>query len=99
MGRRFYAQILVAAVLLLGAFGAMAATQRRIAGIITAVEPQSLTIAPQRGTRPITGRLDARTAVTVDGHAAKVGDLKVTYDAKAELGLDDVWISVRAATQ
>ena len=45
------------------------------------------------------GKLGAATKVTVDGHAATVADLRVTYDAKAELGLDDVWISVRADSQ
>jgi hypothetical protein len=99
MGRRSGATLLVSAVLLLGGVSALAATQRRVAGIITEVEQQSLTIAPERGARPVKGRLETRTAVMVDGRAAKVGDLKVTYDAKAELGLDDVWISVRAVTQ
>ena len=42
---------------------------------------------------------EIRTRVMVDGRAAKSGDLKITYDAKAELGLDDVWISVRADSQ
>jgi hypothetical protein len=73
-----------------------ASTQRRVNGVITAVEAQSLTIQPQ-GKKRVTGRLDAaRTRVIIDGHAAKSSDLRITYDAKAELGLDDVWISVRA---
>jgi hypothetical protein len=68
-------------------------------GIITAVETGSMTIA-QHGKKTVTGRLDPqRTQVILNGKAARVGDLKVTYDAKAELALDDVWISVRADTQ
>jgi len=85
--------------LLLGATMATAATQRRVKGIITAVEGPSMTITPT-GKKTVTGRLDPqRTQVIIDGHAARVGDLKVTYDAKAELALDDVWISVRARAQ
>jgi hypothetical protein len=92
--------ILLPLALLLVAAAAAAATQRRVSGIITAVEDRSMTIAPPHGKKTVTGRLDdARTRVMVDGHPARVGDLKVTYDAKAELGLDDVWISVRAASQ
>jgi len=76
-----------------------ATTQRKVSGIITAVEAQSLTIQPQ-GKKRVTGRLDPiRTRVMVDGRAAKSADLRITYDAKAELGLDDVWISVRADSQ
>src|SRR5262245_13244258 len=76
---------------------ATAATQRHVSGIITSVGTDSMTIALPQGNRTVTGRLDARrTHVTVNGRAAQVGDLKVTYDARAELGLDEVWISVRA---
>jgi hypothetical protein len=77
-----------------------ASTQRRVNGIITAVEAQSLTIQPHGKRSVAIGRLDpARTHVTLDGRPAKATELRVTYDAKAELGLDDVWISVRAASQ
>jgi hypothetical protein len=77
-----------------------ASTQRRVNGIITAVEAQSLTIQPHGKRNVATGRLDpARTRVTVNGHPGKLSDLQITQGAKAELGLDDVWISVRAASQ
>jgi len=47
----------------------------------------------------VTGRVDpARTHVFIDGHPARVADLKVTYAARAELALDDVWTTVRIDT-
>ncbi len=79
---------------------AWATTQSRVAGIITAVEPNSLTIAPMPAKSAVTGLIDAkRTHITVDGHAAKPNELHITYTAKAELGLDDVWVSVAAESR
>lgn len=70
-------------------------TERHVHGVITSVEPTVLTISV--GNRTITGRIDAtRTKVTVNGKAAKAGDLKPPSHAKAELCLDDVWIKVDA---
>jgi hypothetical protein len=79
---------------------APAATQKAISGIITAVDPALLTIAPMQGHKQcVTGRIDpARTHVFIDGHAARLADLKVTYAARAELALDDVWTTVRIDT-
>ncbi len=75
------------------------ATHRRIEGIITAVDHVNVTISPIRGRRRcITGRVDNRTRVIIDGHAAHVADLRVTYDARAELGLDDYWKTIRVDT-
>ncbi len=72
-------------------------TARRVQGVITAVDAQSLTIAPLHSNRGVTGRLDPkRTRVVVNGRPAKVADLQVTFSAKAEMGLDDVWVSVQA---
>jgi hypothetical protein len=90
---------LVTLGVLLGATVSLAATQRRVNGIITQVDPSAVSIQPMHGKTAVKGKLGAATKVTVDGHAASVADLKVTYDAKAELGLDDVWISVRADSQ
>jgi hypothetical protein len=70
------------------------ATQRRVQGIITAVDAKSVTIAPPAGRATVTGRVDGTTKVTIDGKAAKVTDLHVTFAAKAELGLDDVWTAI-----
>jgi hypothetical protein len=90
----------IAALLLLGATVSYAATQRRVSGIITQVEPVKMSIQPMHGKPAVTGRLTpGKTIVTVNGRAAHIADLKITYDAKAELGLDDVWISVRADSQ
>lgn len=70
-------------------------TERHVHGVITVVEPTVLTISV--GNRTITGRIDpTRTKVTVNGKAAKAGDLKPPSHAKAELCLDDVWIKVDA---
>ncbi len=88
------------ALVLLGATASFAATQRRVAGIITHVEAAKLSITPMHAKTAVTGRLvPGRTVVLVDGHSAQIADLKVACDAKAELGLDDAWISVRADSQ
>lgn len=72
-------------------------TQRRIRGIITAVDPATVSISPIQGHRPcITGRVDpTRTRIIVDGHPGRAADLKVTENARAELSLDDVWMTIR----
>lgn len=87
------------AALVLVASVSFAATQRKVSGIITQVDPQTLSIQPMHGKSAVSGKIGARTKVVVDGRAATAATLKVTYDAKAELGLDDVWISVRAESQ
>jgi len=70
-------------------------TDRRVHGVITAVEPAVLTIATSQ--RSVTGRIDpARTKVTVRGKPGSLADLKVTAHAKAELCLDDVWLTIDA---
>mgnify|MGYP005850617127 CR=1 FL=1 len=70
-------------------------TQRRVHGVITSVEPAALTIATSR--KDVTGKIDpARSKVTVRGKPARIGDLKVTDHAKAELCLDDVWLTIDA---
>ena len=74
-------------------------TQRNIQGIITAVEPTSLTIAPVASQKrhTVTGKIDPkRTRLLVDGKLSKISDLQITFTAQAELGLDDVWVTVRA---
>lgn len=71
------------------------ATQRKVHGVITAIDGTTLTIATEKAT--ITGRLDAsRTRVLKNGHPAKASDLQLTAHAKAELCLDDVWTLVDA---
>ncbi len=70
-------------------------TDRYVHGVITSVEPATVTIADAQ--RAVTGKIDAtRTKVTLRGKPAKVADLKITDHAKAELCLDDVWVSIDA---
>jgi hypothetical protein len=87
----------LAALLLAGTSDA--ATQRKVQGIITDVESASVTISPMQGRSTVTGQVDAkRTRIVLDGHAARVADLKVTYKAKGDLGLDDVWVTLVAGS-
>ena len=68
-------------------------TDRHVHGVITSVDPAVVTIASSQ--RNVTGKIDpARTKVTVNGKPARVADLKITAHAKAELCLDDVWVSI-----
>ncbi len=90
--------VLVAVAALVTASVAYGTTQRRVRGIITAVDPSNVTISPvSEGHRPcITGRIDpTRTRVIVDGRPARVSDLHVTENARAELSLDEVWMTIR----
>ncbi len=68
-------------------------TQRRVHGVITSIDPASITIASSQ--RAVSGKIDpARTKVTINGHAGTVADLKLTAHAKGELCLDDVWLVI-----
>lgn len=74
-------------------------TQRRVHGTITAVNGVLVTIAPFHG-RTMTGRIDPkRTRIDVDGKRAGAAGLEVPLDARGELSLDDVWISIRATSR
>jgi hypothetical protein len=69
------------------------ATARRVHGVITAVEPATITIASTQQT--VTGRVDpSRTKVTVRGKPARLADVQLTAHAKGELCLDDVWLAI-----
>ncbi|MBX3217918.1 MAG: hypothetical protein KF850_38285 [Labilithrix sp.] len=69
------------------------ATERRVHGVITSIEPATLTIASAQ--HAVTGRIDpARTKVTANGRPAKLVDLKLTDHARGELCLDDVWLAI-----
>ncbi len=82
------------AIALLGA-GEPLATDRHVHGVITSVDPATVTIADAQ--HATTGKLDPlRTKVTVHGKPARIADLQVTAHAKAELCLDDVWVSIDA---
>ncbi len=72
---------------------------RKVAGLITQVEGEQMTISPtlNNNTKHMTGRLDGKkTRVTINGRAAHAQDLKITFLARGEMGLDDVWVSVSA---
>lgn len=86
--------LLAIASLSLGA-GEPLSTERHVKGVITSVDPAVVTIASAQ--RAVTGKIDpVRTRVTVNGKPARVSDLKVTDRAKAELCLDEIWISIDA---
>jgi hypothetical protein len=76
--------------------GGVQTTHRRVRGIITAVDDASVTIAPVRGLAIVSGRVDARTRIALDGKVAQASDLQISYGAKGELGLDDVWLAISA---
>ena len=68
-------------------------TDRLVHGVITSVDPAVVTIASSQ--RTVTGKIDpARTKITLHGKPAKLSDLKVTSHAKAELCLDETWVSI-----
>jgi hypothetical protein len=76
------------------------ATERRVQGVITALEGNSVTITPHHGPRTVTGRVDeSRTRVTIDGRGARLGELRLSSNARAEIGLDDVWLQIRVDTK
>ena len=70
-------------------------TDRRVHGVITSVDPASMTIATSQ--HAVSGKIDpARTKVTVNGKPGKVADLQLSAHAKGELCLDDVWLVIDA---
>lgn len=93
---KLYCLLAFASILTLGAAsppGEQLSTDRKVHGVITAIDPAVLTIASSQ--RAVVGKIDpARTKVTIHGKPAKLADLKVTAHVKAELCLDDVWIAI-----
>lgn len=91
-----FALILLAGTVV--AAGEPLSTDRHVHGVITAVDraPRGrVTISSSQ--HAVTGKIDPlRTKVTINGKPAKVADLKVSEHAKAELCLDEVWISIDA---
>ena len=85
---------LVSIFALLGANpGEQLSTERRVAGVITTVEPSVVTIASS--SHAVSGKVDAtRTKVTVNGKVASLKDVQISAHAKAELCLDDVWLRI-----
>ncbi len=90
------------AVLVLGstAVGSESSTQltteRHVQGIITQVGPTVVTISGA-SKREVVGTVDPKTTrITVNGHAVQASALEVTYVARGEIGLDEVWRSIDA---
>jgi hypothetical protein len=75
------------------ASSALAVTERHIQGVITAVEPTTVTI---QGKHTVTARIDGKTRILLDGKAAKLSDLKVTQSARGEINLDEAWAHIEA---
>ena len=70
-------------------------TTRYVHGVITIVDSKNVSIASMNST--VTGRLDpTKTRVTLHGKPATIADLQVTAHAKAELCLDEVWLTIDA---
>jgi hypothetical protein len=105
MQQHIVAFLLSLAVLALGstAIGKESAqeltTQRHIQGIITQVEASQVTISGASAKKDVVGKVDKRTRVTVNGHPASTAALQVTYLARGEIGLDDVWMSIDATAR
>ncbi|MGH7286166.1 MAG: hypothetical protein ACRELY_31995 [Polyangiaceae bacterium] len=76
------------------ASSAHAVTEKHVQGVITAVDASSVTIQGSKYT--VTGRLDPKTRVMLDGKRASASDLKLTFSARAEINLDDAWIEIEA---
>lgn len=75
-------------------------TQRRVQGVITAVDPAAVTITPLHAKSGVSGAVDPkRTRVTLNGRPARASDLQVSFSAKGEMGLDDVWVSIQAESR
>ena len=71
-------------------------TERRVQGIITQVEPTVVTITGS-SKREVVGKVDPKvTRITVNGRSVQASALEVTYVARGEIGLDDVWRSIDA---
>lgn len=89
---KLFAKVAVVAAVVTSSLS-FAATDRHVHGVITSVDPVTLTISSAN--RAVTGKIDpSRTKVTKNGKPARLQDLVVTAHAKAELCLDDVWLSV-----
>jgi hypothetical protein len=80
----------------LGVDASAQATQRYVAGVITAIDGRNVTID---GKSRVTAHVNETTRITINGRPAKASDLKITESAKAELGIDDVWATIAASTK
>ena len=93
--KRYMLLMLPFSLLLSGMGGEPVSTDRYIHGVITSLDSASITIAGEKSS--VTGKIDPnRTRIRINGKPAKFSDLKVTEHAKAELCLDDTWVSVDA---
>ena len=64
------------------------------------VDPAAVTITPLHAKAGVSGAVDPkRTRVTLNGRPARATDLQVSFSAKGEMGLDDVWVSIQAESR
>ncbi len=73
---------------------ASAVTDKHVQGVITKIDSGSITIC---GKHVVTGKVDPKARIVLDGHKATFADLKVTYSARADMNLDDAWIQIEAS--
>ena len=90
---RYFTRAALAVSVFMIASGAQAVTEKHVQGVITAIDATSVTI---QGKHTVTGRLDPKTRVMLDGKRASAADLKVTFNARAEINLDEAWIEIEA---
>ncbi|HEX7666510.1 MAG TPA: hypothetical protein VF407_18415, partial [Polyangiaceae bacterium] len=90
--RRFSLALAVASFMI--ASSASAVTDKHVQGVITAVDATHITIA---GKHVVTGTVDPKARIVLDGHKASLADLKVTFSARADMNLDDAWIQIEAS--
>jgi hypothetical protein len=70
------------------------ATGRFVSGVITGISGPSVTITPVNGHGTSGNVTPGRTRIVVNGRAGNVNDLAYGYQARGEIGLDDVWVSI-----
>lgn len=92
LGRKFSVALGIAAFALTTT--AHAVTEKHVQGVITAIDATSVTI---QGKHSVTGRIDPKTRVVLNGKRASAADLQVTYTARAEINLDEAWVEIEAA--
>ena len=88
---RHFARVALAISAFMVTTAAHAVTEKHVQGVITAVNATSVTI---QGKYVVTGRLDPKTRVMLNGRRAAAADLKLTDDARAEINLDEAWVDI-----
>ena len=100
MRKTFFGAAVVLCGLTLTTFG----LANSIAGVITAVDDSSVTITALNkiGSHNgvVWGRIDtSKTRIVIDGRVGRPSELRLTDSAKAELSLDEVWLTISVETR